>query len=725
MNSGNTSGRGKTPVSGYDDSKMRFRPHEIDSLFHAKCRDLNIKALPPQMERFKQLMFISCNNNVFSLIENHLGPHSAGIINGILRNRDRKTYVTALNLDGNQLGDSGAAKLVPALRDRGSVLSHVSLRSNDIGAVGGSKIFDAIAESRTIVALDLGGISGINRNHIGHAGSVALSACLSTNKSIVKLGLSSNGIGPDGAAELAKGIAANHTLESVDISSNNLELAGVSALASALARSTIKTVNLSNNQLADAAVTTLCIDVLTHNPSLQTIDLSANAILDPGAAVLAEVLKLPPADEVQAMRRIEEHTNRHAEAQRARIEGDLPADVQETLFSGHTSEHQMSIDGTPITPAAAMYDSEPMTPVTPLPQKKLGDAGMCAVVSINLTGNKIGSVGCTSIFEALEVNSTLQHLKLGRNGIYGDAAPAIAAALRVNGTLQTLDLSNNTLGDEGAAAVGEGLRSSPALRVVDLSANHIGDDGAISLTEGVRASNSLSALTLTNNTIGDDGGLALCDAAAQSPTLITLATGLNRMNYKTTVQLNDAMKGRVAEFKRGMVDRVRGQIEKLQDAEQALTDAEHQLTSAKASRETDEATFKSSVKTMATIRDDFARVIQGLEADIDTAMGAKDAAGKELQAVTGDLGQLKAYSASKLRMIQSKAQRDSETHRVVIKKLKVQKTIVKDAKLRADVEEGDLQRRLDVQNGQYNIDKSRLQRKRDELSKVKSQLGME
>jgi len=84
---------------------------------------------------------------------------------------------------GNLLRDAGA-QWIAQLIAHGGVPScvHLDLRSNDIGPAGGVALFEAITTNETLTSLDLSGMAGANRNHIGVRGCAALAECLRRNQ---------------------------------------------------------------------------------------------------------------------------------------------------------------------------------------------------------------------------------------------------------------------------------------------------------------------------------------------------------------------------------------------------------------------------------------------------------------------------------------------------------------------------------------------------------------
>lgn len=87
---------------------------------------------------------------------------------------------------------------------------------------GGAALFSALCGSNTITGVDLSGMSGINRNHIGVKGCTALADCLRCNEVLVSLNLDENGIGLEGLGQLVQGFPGNSSLTHLSIASNNI-----------------------------------------------------------------------------------------------------------------------------------------------------------------------------------------------------------------------------------------------------------------------------------------------------------------------------------------------------------------------------------------------------------------------------------------------------------------------------------------------------------------------
>ena len=153
----------------------------------------------------------------------------------------------SLSLEHNPIQDSGAAALSAALCGRGSRLTSLSLPFT--GAKDGAcrALADALAAGAPLASLDLGG------NLVTAGGAAALAAALAdpSGCALRSLNLAANyRLGPEGALSLAAALPSSGLAE--------LHLAGcavgagpVGRIAAAVARSSLRLLDLSHNQIGD------------------------------------------------------------------------------------------------------------------------------------------------------------------------------------------------------------------------------------------------------------------------------------------------------------------------------------------------------------------------------------------------------------------------------------------------------------------------------------------
>ena len=150
-----------------------------------------------------------------------------------------------------------------------------------------------------------------------------------------------------------------------------------------------------------------------------------------------------------------------------------------------------------------------------------GSESLC---ELDLSDNNIQDTGTEAICESLKNNSKLQRLHLASNSIGAQGCLAIASLLEQHGeAVITIDLSRNKLSDVGAVYLERGLKYSSSLQQLYLDNNHIGHEGMDAVAESLKYS-GLKELSLANNCIRDRGlkTLARCLKTLSELTLLNL-----------------------------------------------------------------------------------------------------------------------------------------------------------------------------------------------------------
>jgi len=137
------------------------------------------------------------------------------------------------------------------------------------------------------------------------------------------------------------------------------------------------------------------------------------------------------------------------------------------------------------------------------------------ITEINLDNNGVvgeSADGLSNLCAAMQTNTNLKRLNLGRNNIGDSGAALLSSALETNATLTHLLLDNNYIGDSGASAFAAALQKNSSLTHLSLSSNCIGDAGAASLASAVQTNVSLVELTVEGNKICSEGSSAFNSA---------------------------------------------------------------------------------------------------------------------------------------------------------------------------------------------------------------------
>ena len=145
----------------------------------------------------------------------------------------------------NNIGDAEAKDLAEAIAQSTSLIS-IDLSGNQIGDAGVKAIAEAIIQSTSLTSIDL------HNNQIGDAGARDLAKAIAQSTSLTSINLWYNNIGPAGAKDLAEAIAQSTSLTSIDLSYNNIGAAGARAVANAIKKSTsLSFINLFGNDIGD------------------------------------------------------------------------------------------------------------------------------------------------------------------------------------------------------------------------------------------------------------------------------------------------------------------------------------------------------------------------------------------------------------------------------------------------------------------------------------------
>ena len=186
-----------------------------------------------------------------------LGPITAKLIaNWILR---KQINISHLMLGQNNLGDAGLECLAVAISTSKTLVA-VDLSQNAFTPRCSHFIAEIISRNSSIVDLNLGSLTGSNRNRLGKDGGLAIAYGLTSVSTLVQyLHLSSITMGNAEIESIAASLQDYYFLLELDLSENRIEGArGGSAIARIIGRKIhkrggemLQKVNLSNNKLGN------------------------------------------------------------------------------------------------------------------------------------------------------------------------------------------------------------------------------------------------------------------------------------------------------------------------------------------------------------------------------------------------------------------------------------------------------------------------------------------
>jgi Ran GTPase-activating protein (RanGAP) involved in mRNA processing and transport len=196
--------------------------------------------------------------------------------------------VAHLLLSQNNLGDKGLEKLANAIANS-KTLIRVDLSQNAFTPRSAYSIAEILSQNESIIDLNLGSIQGSQRNRMGKDGGLAIAYGLSLKSCLVQfLNLRSVTLQNDEAEVLAESLEDYLHLLHLDLSYNRIEGArGGTAIARIIMRRVVsrggmqlQNLNLAHNKLGNSGFAAI-VHVLLHPQSfLGRLNVSYNEISD-------------------------------------------------------------------------------------------------------------------------------------------------------------------------------------------------------------------------------------------------------------------------------------------------------------------------------------------------------------------------------------------------------------------------------------------------------------
>ena len=425
---------------------------QIADLYYAKCQDLLLDPSEEQMKRFISFWRLNIKSKKIKLIDWGFGYSWAKIFSNFLSKFD----INSLDLRKNKLGNEGIKEMCKGIADS-KTLIHIDLGSNDITSEGANALFEWFMNHQYLTSFSLANVDGLHRNRIGTSGWKGLNRLLKENKIISMIDISDNAIGNDGIRYMLNEIdPSNSSIVYINLSNNELSQGWISELSSLLKSTNLYEIKLANNNLSDKTAQELGVYFYRGYCHLSKLDLSYNKLTSVGWSFLFQALKLNP-------------------------------------FLTH----------------------------------------------LNLEDNNLSKGGqFDSIIQLLKVNKILKFLNLSKWELTPNEAEMIADGLVLNTTLISLNLSRNKLFTQGAILI---LTSIATLHSkvanLDLSFNHIGNEAAIVLSKLVEINTSLQKLNLYSNMLTKSAWSSLVLSLNLNSTLLSINLGWNSIDPQHLVTI--------------------------------------------------------------------------------------------------------------------------------------------------------------------------------------------
>ncbi|XP_067114434.1 NLR family CARD domain-containing protein 3-like isoform X12 [Osmerus mordax] len=371
---------------------------------------------------------------------------------------------------------------------------------------------------------------------------------------LTELDLSNNNLGDSGMKLLSAGLRNPLCkLETLRLSGCHITEEGCASLSSALnSTSFLRQLELSNNDLKDAAIKQLSAGLGNPLCKLETLRLSGCHIKEEGCASLASALKSNPV-----LREL--HLSKcDLQILDMKVLSSLQENPLCKLESLRLSDCQITEEGC-ASLGSALKSNPSLLRDLNLSNSDLTDSGMkllsaglgnplCKLETLRLSDCQITEEGCASLGSALKSNpSLLRDLNLSNSDLTDSGMKLLSAGLgNPLCKLETLRLSDCQITEEGCASLGSALKSNPSLlrdlnlsnsdltdsgmkllsaglgnplcklETLRLSGCHITEEGCASLSSVLKSTSFLRQLELSNNDL-KDAGMKLLSAGLGNP----------------------------------------------------------------------------------------------------------------------------------------------------------------------------------------------------------------
>uniref|UniRef100_A0A8C1LW54 NACHT domain-containing protein n=1 Tax=Cyprinus carpio TaxID=7962 RepID=A0A8C1LW54_CYPCA len=435
--------------------------------------------------------------------------------------RSNPSHLIELDLTGNDPGQSGVKQLSDLLQDPNCQLK--TLRFLGPAADEACQYVTGIVGKNPLLLKEL----NLSERKLGDTILNQITALLQDKHcKLNTLTLRKCGLTEESCSALATVLRSNSSLKELDMSNNNLQDSGVKKLQSGLedTNCTLKKLRLSDCSITEEGYKALT-SALRSNPShLIELDLTGN---DPGQTGMKQLNDLlqDPKCQLKTLRFLGPAAD-EAYQYATEVQGENPLLLRELNLSlhelGDTRVNQI---------AALLQDKHCKLNALTLWNCSITEKQCFILTSalksepshlreMDLSGNKLKNTGMDHLCDVLkDSHCKLERLRLSCCYMTDEGCSALTSALKSNPShLRELNLSGNELGDSGVKSLGD-LLMNPQFKLekLHLCECSIKEKQCFILTSALKSNPShLKELDLSRNELKNTGVNHLCDVLKDS-----------------------------------------------------------------------------------------------------------------------------------------------------------------------------------------------------------------
>ena len=411
-----------------------------------------------------------------------------------------------------------------------STLKFLNINNNQITEEAGEALASVILHNMELEELHLSG------NNLGE-GMLIVAKALQQISSLKSLDLGYNNISKEVSDELALAIKANEQLKKIGLYSTNLKSSSVVILQSLSNISTLKYLNINNNQITEEAGEALA-SVIMCNTGLQELYLRNNN-LGKGMLKVAKALQ-----HITSLKLLNLGDNC--------ISNEVSKELAVALKSSQNLEKLWLYDCNLKLSAIDILQS--LSTISTLHLLNMNDSqiteeageALASVIlhnmeleELHLSGNNLGE-GMLIVTKALQQILSLKSLDLGYNNISKEVSDELALAIAANEQLEEVRLYNTNLKSLSVVIL-QSLSNISTLKYLNINNNQITKEAGEALASVIMYNTGLQELYLRNNNLGE-GMLKVAKALQHITSLKLLNLGDNCISNEVSKELAVALK---------------------------------------------------------------------------------------------------------------------------------------------------------------------------------------
>ena len=406
-----------------------------------------------------------------------------------------------------------------------TTLKYLNIKNNQITEEAGEALASVVMHNTRLEELHVSG------NNLGK-GMLTVAKALQHISSLRSLDLGNNNISEEVAGELALAISANECLEEMRLYNSKLTLSAIVILQSLSNITTLKYLNIKNNQITEEAGEALA-SVVMHNTRLEELHVSGNN-LGKGMLTVAKALQ-----HISSLRSLDLGNNNISEE----VAGELALAI-----SANECLEEMRLYNSKLT-LSAIVILQSLSNITTLKYlniknnqitEEAGEALASVVMhntrleELHVSGNNLGK-GMLTVAKALQHISSLRSLDLGNNNISEEVAGELALAISANECLEEMRLYNSKL-TLSAIVILQSLSNITTLKYLNIKNNQITEEAGEALASVVMHNTRLEELHVSGNNLGK-GMLTVAKALQHISSLRSLDLGNNNISEEVAGEL--------------------------------------------------------------------------------------------------------------------------------------------------------------------------------------------